>query len=86
MFVVLILHQDTNLVCLTLLGVDVCLPVYRKEKRTGRVHDSDVWKKVLLVVRLQRLDHMKEEGMLRDGAHGVVGNTGGCGASDPGTV
>lgn len=86
MAVVLVLHQDADTARLTGLVAHVLLPDDRQEQRTSRVHDGDVREQPAPIVGLQRLDHAQEERVLRDGTHGVVRDTCGCGTTDPGWV
>lgn len=72
--VVLILHQNPHPACLVGLIKHVLLPEHREKKRTGRVHDRDVRKQPAAVVRLQQLNDAKEERMLGDRAHRIIGD------------
>ena len=73
--VVLILHQNPDPACLVGLIKHVLLPEHREEKWTSRVHDRDVRKQPAAVVRLQQLNDAKEERMLGNRSHRIVGNT-----------
>jgi hypothetical protein len=70
--VVLILHENAHAASLARFIAHILLPNDGQEQRTSRVHDRDVGKEPVAVVLLQHLDCAEEEGVLRDGAHGVV--------------
>lgn len=40
----------------------------------------------MAVIRLQQLDRTQEEGVLGNRSHGIIGDTGGNSATDPGRV
>lgn len=84
--VVLILHENADAPSLARLILHVFLPDHRQEQWTRGIHDRDVGEEPVAVVLLQQLDHTKEEGVLRDGAHGIVGDTGWHCAANPGGV
>ena len=64
----------------------IFLPNDAEKERAGTVHDCYVGEPPVAVVGNQRLDDEGEEGVVRDRAHGVVGDAGGIGATDPGWV
>ena len=64
----------------------ILLPDDTEEQRTGTVHDCYVGEFPIAVVWNQRFDDEGEEGVVGDGAHGIVGDTGGIGAANPGWV
>jgi len=66
--------------------VHVFLPDDGEEERAGAVHDGDVGQLPVLVVGREGFDDAQEEGVVRDGAHGVVGDAGRDGAVHPGWV
>lgn len=84
--VVLVLHQDANATRLAGRLAHVLLPNHRQEQRTSRVHDGDVRKHPAPVVRLKGLDHTKEERVLGNCTHSVVGDTRRSGATNPGGI
>ena len=63
--------------------VHVFFPDDGEEEWAGAVHDGDVGELPVLVVGGEGFDDTEEEWMLRDGAHGVVGDTRGDGTVDP---
>lgn len=81
--VVFILHENPHAARLRWVVLHVLLPDNRQEQRTRRVHDGNVREKPMAVVLLEQLDHAQEEGVLGNGAHGVVGDTGGHSAAHP---
>ena len=84
--VVFVLHQDAHTAGLGGPVQHVLLPDDRQKQRPGRVHDRDVREQPVAVILLQQLDHTKEERVLGNGAHGIVGNSGGNGAAHPGGI
>lgn len=64
----------------------ILLPDDAEKERSRTVHDCYVGEFPVAIVGNQRLDYEGEEGMVRDGAHSVVGDAGGMGAADPGWV
>lgn len=66
--------------------VHVLLPDDGEEERAGAVHDGDVGQLPVLVVGREGFDDAEEKGVVRDGAHGVVGDAGRDGAVHPGWV
>ena len=64
----------------------VLLPDDTEEERTGTVHDCYVGEFPIAVVWNQRFNDEGEEGVVGNGAHGIVGDTGGVGAANPGWV
>ena len=64
----------------------VFLPQHGQEQRARAVHDGDVGQAPVAVVALQVGQHELEEGVVRRGAHGVVGDSGGVGAVQPAGV
>lgn len=81
--VVFVLHEDADPVSLAGLVEHVFFPQNRQEKRTGRVHDSDVGKQPAAVVGLQEFDNAEEEGVLRNRSHRIVGDTSWSGTTNP---
>lgn len=64
----------------------VFLPDDGEEKGAGAVHDCYVGESPIAIVLNQRFDYELEERVVRDGAHGVVGDASGVGATYPGGV
>ena len=64
----------------------ILLPDDTEEERTGTVHDCNVGEFPIAVVWNQRFDDEGEEGVVGDGAHGIIRDTGGVGAANPGWV
>lgn len=64
----------------------IFLPDDAEKERAGTVHDCYVGESPVAVVGNQRLDYEGEEGVVGNGAHGVVGDAGGISAADPGWV
>lgn len=64
----------------------VVSPDDAEKKRAGRGHDGDVGQWPAAVVVGQRVNSLEEEGVARDSAHGIVGDTGGERSADPGWV
>lgn len=85
-FIVFVWKEKSNAIHSCFLFIQVFFPHDGEEKRTGGVHDGYIWDFPVAVVGLERLDYAAEEGMLGDGAHGVVGDAGGDRAADPGRV
>mgnify|MGYP001594551827 FL=1 len=53
----------------------VLFPDNRQEKRSGGGHEDDVWHAVVVCVVLEALDDALAEGVVGDGARGVVTNS-----------
>ena len=64
----------------------VLFPQHGEEERAGAVHHRDVGQAPVPVVALQVGEHELEEGVVRGGAHGVVGDSGRVGQVQPGGV
>lgn len=85
-FIVLVRHEDSNASDFVRSGEHVLFPHDGEEEGSCRVHDGDVRKDPAPVVRLERLDDAQEEWVLGDGTHGIVGDSGGGSATNPGGV
>ena len=79
-------HEDAHMVFERALHAHVLLPDNRQEERSGGGHDGDVWHAIVFCVVLEALDDALEEGMVGDGAHGVVTNSRWESAAHPGGV
>lgn len=79
-------HQHAHLVLVWALLGHVLLPDDGEEERTRRRHHRDVGHAIVVCVALEALDHALEEGVVRNGAHGVVADARGERASEPGRV
>ena len=64
----------------------IILPDDAEEERAGTVHDCYIRKLPIAIIGDQRFDYEGEEGMVRDGAHGVVGDACRVCAADPSWV
>ena len=80
--VVFIRHQYTDSVHANGLR-HVFFPNHRQEQRSSRIHHCNVRQDPMPVVCLQRVHDLQEEGMLRNRAHGVVGDSSGFRSADP---
>ncbi|KFZ23141.1 hypothetical protein V502_02380, partial [Pseudogymnoascus sp. VKM F-4520 (FW-2644)] len=79
-------HEDAHVVFEGALYAHVLLPDNRQEERSGGGHDGDVWHAIVFCVGLEALNDALEEGMVGDGAHGVVTNSRWESAAHPGGV
>lgn len=61
-------------------------PYHREEEWAGGVHYCYVWHAPFTIIALKDVDCFLEEGVVGDGTHCVVGNSGGYGAAHPGRV
>lgn len=85
-FIVLAGHEDANAIDFVWLQEHVLFPHDGEEEGTGGVHDCDVWEDPAPIVGLEGLDDAEEERVLGDGTHGIVGDSGGGSATNPGGV
>lgn len=81
--VVLVQHENAHAAHLRRVVLHILLPDDRQEQGTGRVHHGDVGEEPVAVILLEQFDYAQEEGVLRHGAHGIVGDTCGHGAAHP---
>lgn len=81
--VILFLHQNAHSAKLAGLILHVFLPDDGQEERTSRVHDRNVRQKPVAIILLQQLNHTKEERMLGDRSHSIVGDAGRNSATNP---
>lgn len=79
-------HQDADALRGLAGDADVLLPDDGQEEGAGAVHDGDVGHAPVAAVGLEGLDDAQEEGVLGDGAHGVVADARGDGEAQPGGV
>ncbi|KFY23859.1 hypothetical protein V491_02390 [Pseudogymnoascus sp. VKM F-3775] len=79
-------HEHAHLVLIGPLLGHVLLPDDGEEERACRRHDGDVGHAVVVCVALETLNHALEEGVVWDGAHGVVADARGERAAQPGWV
>lgn len=79
-------HKDSHSRFFSCSPADVLLPDYTEEHRPSAIHDCDVRKRPPAIVGLEIIDYAQEKWVLRDRAHGIVGDTSGCGFSQPGGV
>lgn len=79
-------EQDAHAVLVDGTSVVVMSPHKTEEERSGGGHDGDVGEWPATIVVRQGVDGLEEEGVTRDRAHGIVGDTGGDGTADPGWV
>ena len=87
MLTVVLRHQHSQSAQLDVLaGIYILFPHDGEEQGAGRRHDGDVGQEPGTVVGLEGGGDVEEEGMVRDAAHGVVGDAGGDGAPRPGGV
>ena len=86
MVVVLVWEQDANSISSFRICVVVVSPDETEEQWTGGSHDGDVRENPSAVVLGERVDCLEEEGVARDGAHGIIGDARGVCAADPGRV
>lgn len=84
--VVFFREENANTVFVDGRRVVIMAPDKRQEKWTGRCHDGDVGEGPATVVVGQRVNGLEEEGVAGNGAHGIVGDSGGDCAADPGWV
>lgn len=84
--VVFLGEENADTVFVDWRGVVVVAPDKRQEERTSGCHDSDVGEGPATVVVGQRVDGLEEEGVAGNGAHGIVGDSGGDCAANPGWV
>jgi len=84
--VVFLGEENADTVFVDWRGVVVVAPDKRQEEGTGGCHDGDVGERPATVVVGQRVNGLEEEGVAGDGAHGIVGDSGGDCAADPGWV
>lgn len=89
--ILLLLHEDADAAAAEAVADVVArghvfFPDDAEEERAGRVHDGDVGQVPVFVVFHQRVDDAQEEGVLRGGAHGVVGDAGWHRFAHPGRV
>ena len=84
--IVLVWEEDAQTIQPLWIGARVVSPDQAKVERSGRRHDGNVREHPSAVVVGQRVDGLQEEGMARDGTHGIVGDTGGHCAAYPGGV
>lgn len=86
--IVLVHHEDTDSASTSVVA-DVAarghvpFPDDGEEEGPCAVHDGDVGEMPVLIVGTEGFDNGEEEGVLRGGAHCVVGDAGGSGAADP---
>jgi hypothetical protein len=84
--VVFLGKEDAHAVLVNGPGVVVVSPDETEEERSSGGHDGDVGKRPAAVVVRQRVDSLEEEGVTRDSAHGIVGDTSGNGTANPGWI
>jgi hypothetical protein len=84
--VVLVGEEDAQTVHSLRVGVGVVTPDQTEVQRPGRRHDGDVREHPSTVVVGQRVDCLEEEGVARNGAHGIIGDASRHGAAHPGGV
>jgi hypothetical protein len=86
--VVVVFVREQNAQAVVALGalVHVVAPDDTEVERTGGCHDGDVGEGPAAVVVGQRVDGLQKERVAGNGAHDIVGDTGGDGAADPGGV
>lgn len=85
-FVVFIWHEITHAACFVGNSSHVFDPEDGEEERAGAVHDGDIWHAPVSVIGLERFDDAEEEGVLGDGSHSIVTNSGGDCSTQPGGI
>ena len=81
--VVLVGEEDANSIIAHGVSVVVVSPDHAQEEGSSGGHDGNVRQNPSSVVVWKGIDGLQEEGVARDGTHGIVGNTCGGGAADP---
>ena len=84
--VVLVGKENAHAVLLCGSSRVVMSPDDAEKERACRSHDRDIWERPAAVVVCQRVDGLEEEWVAGNRAHGVVGDTSGQSATDPGRV
>lgn len=84
--VVLVGEEDPYAFSANGVCVVVVAPNDAQEQGPGGGHDGDIRENPPSIVVREGINGLEEEGMTGHRAHGVIGDTGGIGATDPGWV
>lgn len=84
--IVLVWEQNADALLILWACVVVVAPDYTQVQWAGRCHNSDVRQGPSAVVVGERVNGLEEEWVTRNRAHGIVGDTSGECAANPGWV